>query len=143
MDLSDLTRLIDDTDKIVAYFSKSEAPVVELTANEYKNDVQEIIQFKTGTLRRSVHVEMRQEAGHPVGLVGTDQPQARRLEKGFVGRDSLGRIYHQTPQPRWGPAYDQNLPKYERMMQGIFVRDQWESDVATFQSIRPDLSGRI
>lgn len=143
LDISDLLRLVEDTDKITAYVSKAEGPVVELTANEYKNDVQEVIQYRTGTLRRSVHVEMTQEAGHTVGLVGTDAPYARRLEFGFAGKDSLGRNYNQAPAPRWRPTFDQNLPKYERMMAGVFSREGWESDVATFQGVRPDLSGRI
>jgi len=141
-DISDLTRLIEDTDKITAFVSKAEGPVVELTGNEYKNDMQEVIQYKTGTLRRSIHVEMTREAGHTVALVGTDAPQAKRLEFGFNDVDSLGRVYHQPPQPRWRPTFDQNFPKYERMMQGVFVRDEWESDVATFQGVRPDLSSR-
>lgn len=36
--------------------------------------------------------------------VFTDHPAARRLEKGFVGRDSLGRQYNQPPFPHLMPA---------------------------------------
>jgi hypothetical protein len=36
--------------------------------------------------------------------LGTDRPQGRRLEFGFVGPDSLGRIYNQPPFPHVGPA---------------------------------------
>lgn len=36
--------------------------------------------------------------------VYTLSPQAARLEFGFVGVDSLGRVYHQPPYPHWVPA---------------------------------------
>lgn len=36
--------------------------------------------------------------------IGTDAPQGRRLEFGFVGPDSLGRVYNQPPFPHVQPA---------------------------------------
>lgn len=36
--------------------------------------------------------------------VGTNEPQGRRLEFGFVGADSLGRMYDQPPFAHVGPA---------------------------------------
>ncbi|MCI3279092.1 hypothetical protein [Streptomyces cylindrosporus] len=36
--------------------------------------------------------------------IGTDRPQGRRLEWGFVGTDSLGRSYDQPPFPHVEPA---------------------------------------
>ncbi|MEV0446303.1 hypothetical protein AB0I46_46175, partial [Streptomyces spectabilis] len=39
-----------------------------------------------------------------VAEVGTNAPQGRRLEFGFVGVDSLGRHYNQPPFPHLGPA---------------------------------------
>lgn len=39
-------------------------------------------------------------------VIGTDKAQGRRLEHGFDGPDSLGRIYHQPPYPWLGPAFD-------------------------------------
>lgn len=142
-DFSCLSKMSRDIQKIGANVKKNEAAVVKLAANEYKNDVQVIIQYKTGTLRRSVHVEMTSEGLKQVALIGTDQPQARRLERGFVGKDSLGRLYNQAPQPRWRPAWDHNLPKYERILKGVFNRDEWEADVAMVESVRPDLVGGI
>jgi hypothetical protein len=38
--------------------------------------------------------------------IGTNAPQGRRLEFGFVGADSLGRIYNQPPFPHVQPALD-------------------------------------
>jgi len=142
-DFSCLNRMSKDVQRIGENVKKNEAAVVKLAANEYKNDVQVIIHYKTGTLRRSVHVEVVQEGTAMVAYVGTDQPQARRLEKGFVGRDSLGRLYNQAPQPRWRPAFDRNLAKYERMAKGLFNREQWDRDVATAQFYQTELSGRV
>ncbi|MFI1177014.1 hypothetical protein [Streptomyces melanogenes] len=45
------------------------------------------------------------------GKVGTSAPQARRLEFGFVGVDSLGRRYAQRPYPHLGPAVEQAGPR--------------------------------
>jgi hypothetical protein len=39
-------------------------------------------------------------------IVGTDAPQAARLEWGFHGTDSLGRHVDQAPRPHVGPACD-------------------------------------
>ncbi len=36
--------------------------------------------------------------------IGTREPQGRRLEFGFVGPDSLGRVYNQPPFPHVQPA---------------------------------------
>ncbi|MFJ1900535.1 HK97 gp10 family phage protein [Streptomyces sp. NPDC088115] len=38
--------------------------------------------------------------------IGTNAPQGRRLEFGFVGPDSLGRVYNQPPFAHVGPAID-------------------------------------
>jgi hypothetical protein len=60
----------------------------------------------TGRLRNSITVT---EKG-PVGATGyqaTVAPTvkyARRLELGFSGSDSLGRVYNQPPYPFMGPA---------------------------------------
>lgn len=58
----------------------------------------------TGRYRASWRSETR---GIPNGAectIGTDAPQGRRLEFGFVGPDSLGRVYNQPPFPHVQPA---------------------------------------
>jgi hypothetical protein len=57
----------------------------------------------TGDYRRSITLEMGLVDGFPAAIVGTISPQARRLEYGFVGADSLGRHYNQPPFPHWDP----------------------------------------
>jgi hypothetical protein len=44
--------------------------------------------------------------------VGTNAPQARRLEYGFEGEDALGRRYNQAPLPHVRPAADRVEPAY-------------------------------
>lgn len=44
-------------------------------------------------------------------LVSTSAPQANRLEYGFSGMDSLGRMYHQPPFPHVLPAVTEVSPK--------------------------------
>lgn len=63
----------------------------------------------TGDYRRSWTTEM-EFVSSPLGggaisaVVGTNKPQGPRLEKGFVGVDSLGRHYDQPPFPHVEPA---------------------------------------
>lgn len=56
---------------------------------------------RTGDYRRSWSTAM---TGPMAASVGTNKPQARRLEYGFVGADSMGRHYNQAPQPHVRPA---------------------------------------
>ncbi|WP_405526785.1 HK97 gp10 family phage protein [Streptomyces canus] len=58
----------------------------------------------TGDYRRSWTHEVYVGGGVVTGVVGTNKPQARRLEYGFVGADSLGRVYDQPPYAHVGPA---------------------------------------
>jgi hypothetical protein len=51
--------------------------------------------------------------------VGTDAPQARRLEYGFVGPDRIGRVFNQPPFPHVGPAVDRTLPEYVQALGDI------------------------
>lgn len=68
---------------------------------------------QTGDLRRSVRLVLGGSADHVFrALAVTTSPQARRLEDGFIGVDSLGRHYHQPPYPAWRPAVDTVLPEY-------------------------------
>lgn len=90
---------------------KKQKTAVKLVANEYKNDVQQIAPYKTGTLRRSIHVEMQDD----VALVGTNLEYARRLEYGFADTDPKGRVYNQSAQPYFRPPLDQNQKKYNEI----------------------------
>jgi hypothetical protein len=72
---------------------------------------------QTGDYRRSIGAQTAQIApGVWQGTVGTNAPQGRRLEYGFVGQDSLGRTYNQPPYPHFGPAVDETEPQYTAAM---------------------------
>lgn len=96
---------------------------VTLGANAYKNDVQAGAPYKTGTLRRSIHVEPpEQKGGQVIALVGTDLPYARRLEYGFADTDSRGRTFNQPARPYFRPPLDQNKDKYISIIKGALMR---------------------
>ncbi|MEU5683592.1 hypothetical protein DEJ48_36660 [Streptomyces venezuelae] len=58
----------------------------------------------TGQYRASWQSDVHRAGPVIVAEVGTNAPQGRRLEFGFVGADSLGRHYNQRPFPHLGPA---------------------------------------
>lgn len=65
---------------------------------------------RTGDYRRSWNTQVN----GMTAVVGTNKPQARRLEYGFVGADSLGRHYNQAPRPHVRPAVDEVRDPYLR-----------------------------
>lgn len=68
----------------------------------------------TGDYRRSWTTQITHGLGGAMATVGTNKPQARRLEYGFYGVDALGRSYSQSPYPHVGPAVDAIQPGFER-----------------------------
>jgi hypothetical protein len=52
-----------------------------------------------------------EEAGPYAAFVGPTMIYARRIELGFSGPDSLGRVYHQAPRPYVRPVFEAVLPK--------------------------------
>lgn len=66
---------------------------------------------RSGTLRRSWRMELLpSEGGVYAARVGPTTVYARRIELGFQGPDSLGRVYNQQPSPYVKPARDETLP---------------------------------
>jgi hypothetical protein len=68
--------------------------------------------LQTGDYVRSMSVQTTLGGGGPIATAGSSAPQARRLEFGFRGEDSLGRRYNQPPYPHWGPALDETAPAF-------------------------------
>lgn len=71
----------------------------------------------TGDYRRSINLEIGRTAGGTVAIVGTNAPQGRRLELGFVGTDSLGRHFSQRPRPHFEP----DIERTENEMTAAFI----------------------
>ena len=71
----------------------------------------------TGTLRRGV----RHTTAHRLGLLGWQTEvgptviYSRRIDLGFVGADSLGRIYNQQPRPYFTPAWNSVMSRAVRI----------------------------
>lgn len=66
---------------------------------------------KGGTLRRSWQTVTSQGLGVFSAMTGPTVIYARRIELGFKGPDSLGRVYNQQPDPYVKPAYETVLPR--------------------------------
>ena len=107
MDLDDLARRLDGaadrlgevTERRIQHVGQ--VGVARIKANASGRPGPNVI---TGRYRASWRSETR---GIPYGAqctLGTTEPQGRRLEFGFVGPDSLGRIYNQPPFPHVQPA---------------------------------------
>jgi len=67
---------------------------------------------QTGDYRRSWNTRNVSADGDGVAVsVGTNRPQARRLEFAFSGADSLGRVYSQPAFPHVEPAIESSRGK--------------------------------
>lgn len=60
----------------------------------------------TGQYQNNWRVVKLDNDPNPIYGVITTAPQSDRLEYGFVGADSLGRMYHQAPMPHRRPAVE-------------------------------------
>ena len=47
--------------------------------------------------------------------IQVDSPYGRRREEGFDGADSLGRVYHDLPEPYLAPTLEEETPVVEAM----------------------------
>lgn len=56
--------------------------------------------------------------------IGSNEPYARRLEQGFSGADSLGRVYNNDPEPYLMPALESNADQIIQEMQDA-VAEAW------------------
>lgn len=66
----------------------------------------------TGHYISTIDYLVQATANGAEAVVYSTAPQARRLELGFYGRDSLGRNYNQPPYPHFRPAFEQQYPFY-------------------------------
>lgn len=114
--MAELKMAFADLEKMAV---RNQSIALKLVGNEYKNDVQEIAPYKTGTYRRSIHV---QPVDSSKVLVGSDLPYGKRLEYGFADSDKLGRVYNQAAQPHFRPAMDTNIGKYQKMYLEVLSR---------------------
>jgi hypothetical protein len=77
----------------------------------------------TGDYSRSLALDVGVSAGGVSVTVGTTRPQARRLEFGAQGVDSLGRRMNSPPYPHFGPAFDKVAPQFLDALERIVDQD--------------------
>lgn len=75
----------------------------------------------TGDYRRSWQNEYRGGGGTYSSTTGTNAVQGRRLEYGFNGVDSIGRVYNQPPYPHARPAFDEIAPMFENDVRSMLA----------------------
>jgi hypothetical protein len=76
-----------------------------------------LVAVGTGNLRDHIHAELVEATDTRITVIvtpvyddpneyGFDPAYARRIERGFIGPDKLGRVYHQAAQPYVRPSWD-------------------------------------
>lgn len=125
LDISDFKRFKTDMQSLTENMNAYAPEAVYTAATEYAADVIKCpaTPVDTGQYRASIRADNPVvEGGGPVSYVGSPMPQTLRLEYGFIGTDSLGRVYHQPPRPHWRPTFDFNLGRYMETMKRILGR---------------------
>jgi len=137
-----LEELFAGLDELAAELQRRQAIAPNLTANEYKTDVQakitEIGLYKKGNYRQSVHVEPGIDSdGVPYALTGTDRVDAKQHEfGGFIkaknakflhfflddGTEIFTKQVYQPPHPHFQPVLDQNREKYQDMIVELMLK---------------------
>lgn len=81
--------------------------IVGVGALPIETEAKRLAPIVTGALRQSIRTEsVRVSATSALAKIGPHVPYGARIEFGFVGPDSLGRVYHQAPEPYMRPAYE-------------------------------------
>lgn len=98
--------------RATALIDRGITQAMAIAAMEAANDARRRAPYKTGTLRRSIQVI---ELGPKQVAVGSELPYAARVEFGFAGADSLGRVYSQAAQPYLRPAIEETRRRVEQI----------------------------
>jgi hypothetical protein len=104
--------------RVAAHFDAEAAAIgpraaaeVDLYARRLAEYWRARIAKRTGATAGTIHA-----AG---GRATSTAPNIHRLEAGFHGADSLGRVYDQEGQPALGPAFDLIVPEFETAIDTI------------------------
>lgn len=119
-------RILDAERRIVRTYATLYQTLVKQAASSGPPGPRKI----TGKYVRSIRRRSIFRATTSAYEVYTEAPQARRLEFGFVGVDSLGRHYAQAPRPHWYL----HLSRVENEMYGALV------SMITLQDLAKDLT---
>jgi len=95
-------------------------PALEDGARIVEADARARVPVLTGKLKRSIQQEAMPE--QLAVKIGSKLLYAKRIEYGFVGKDSLGRRFNQPAQPYLRPALNQNRESIVRTVRDAFLR---------------------
>ena len=107
---------------------------VSEAAGLFEQAAKVLVPVDTGRLQEAIHTEhtvdepeIQEQTVTPAvdapNKWGFDPAYARRIEFGFVGRDSLGRNYHQAAQPYMRPAYEtQKQAAIDAIKDGLYAQ---------------------
>lgn len=120
------------TQKLINAAREGAKQSVSDAAQLFVEEAQTLVPVDTGHLRESIHAELV-EATDTLTVVavtpayedpnpyGFEPAYARRIEYGFAGADSLGRVYHQAAQPYMRPAFDSKQEEAKQLIKdGIY-----------------------
>ena len=78
-------------------------------------------EIDTGFMHESWRVRFELVGKYLEAIVESTAPYVNRLEYGFAGRDSLGRVFHQPPFPFIGPSVDLVTPMFVEAIGGVVL----------------------
>lgn len=88
----------------------------EPRTNERPSTSPEGPRLLTGHYNRSISRLTTRSASGSRTQVGTNAPQALRLEVGFQGVDAAGRTVDQRAYPHFGPGFDEVAPVFQELV---------------------------
>lgn len=95
---------------LAARFPAATSQIVRKTASDIEGMAKvDVPVGETGNLRASIQAVPEDDQSW---VVYTNMVYAARIEFGFVGADSLGRVYNQAPQPYLTPAVESARPGF-------------------------------
>lgn len=114
-------QLVEETDNfagLLASVRERLRPGIEAGAALIEAEAKQNVPVVSGDLRDHIHTETEEESPNTLSLLvapavtagnleGFDPAYARRVEMGFVGADSKGRVFNQPAQPFMRTAGDE------------------------------------
>ncbi len=112
---------LSELDLKVRYMREAAQSGLKLSVPEaaqlFVEEAKILVPVDTGRLQEAIHAEILEDSDYRQTMQvapfveagndwGFDPAYARRIEYGFIGPDSLGRLFHQAAQPYMTPAFD-------------------------------------
>ena len=120
-----------NTQKVMNALSAVLRPAVLEAGAVFEDKAKSNVPVLSGDLRDSIHTDLAEAGPSFVQAVtapafeaankyGFEPAYARRIELGFFGPDSLGRVYHQAAQPYMAPAWYEGQDEAAKVVEDTF-----------------------